>query len=133
MPFKERIEMIKNIKYVDVVFPCVDKDQTVCETLKKLKPDIFANGGDRKNADDIPEAKVCKKLGIKMVFNVGGSKKQSSSWLVNKVKETLPSEDRQWGRFKVLYQKGNVTVKEIVVNPKQRLSLQSHRKRKEFW
>jgi hypothetical protein len=45
---------------------------------------IFANGGDRK-ADDIPEYELCEKRGIKMAFNVGGGKTQSSSILLNKV------------------------------------------------
>jgi len=85
MKFKERKAIIENIKSVDKVIPCIDKDQTVCKTLEKLKPDIFANGGDR-TRDNIPEVAVCKKLGIKMIFNVGGKKIQSSSWLVNKAR-----------------------------------------------
>lgn len=83
MNFKERKGIIENIKVVDKVIQCIDKDQTVCKTLAKLKPDIFANGGDRTKSN-IPEVAVCKKLGIKMVFNVGGKKIQSSSWLVKK-------------------------------------------------
>lgn len=86
MPFKERKEMIEGIRYVDRVVPCIDKDQTVCQTLRKLKPDIFANGGDRTDKN-IPEYALCDELGIKMIFNVGGGKVQSSSWLVNKVKD----------------------------------------------
>ena len=61
--------------------------------LKKLKPAVFANGGDRKNAADIPEAVVCEELGIKMKFNVGaGGKVQSSSWMINKAAEHLNSK-----------------------------------------
>ena len=85
MKFKERKAIIENIKSVDKVIPCIDKDQTVCKTLEELKPDIFANGGDRTKSN-IPEVEVCKKLGIEMVFNVGGGKIQSSSRLINKVK-----------------------------------------------
>lgn len=88
MNFRERKELIENIKSVDRVVPCIDKDQTVCRTLEKLKPDIFTNGGDRTKTN-IPEVAICKKLGIKMVFNVGGGKIQSSSWLVNKVKNKI--------------------------------------------
>lgn len=88
MPFKERKEIIKSIRYVDKVIKCIDKDQTVCQTLKKLKPDIFANGGDR-TIRNIPEKDVCQRLGIKMVFGVGGKKIQSSSWLIKKVKKRL--------------------------------------------
>jgi len=86
MGFEERKEIIENIKAVDKVVPCIDKDQTVRKTLEKIKPDISANGGDR-TKDNIPEKEVCNRLGIKMVFNVGGEKIQSSSWLVNKLKK----------------------------------------------
>ncbi|MFH1575456.1 MAG: adenylyltransferase/cytidyltransferase family protein [Candidatus Nealsonbacteria bacterium] len=82
MPFKERKEILESIKYVDKVIPCVDGDQTVCKTLGKLKPDVFAKGGDR-NIKNIPEKKVCEEYGIKMIFGVGGKKIQSSSNLVN--------------------------------------------------
>lgn len=84
MNFKKRKEIIENIKSVDQVVSCIDTDQTVCKSLEKLKPDIYANGGDRTKSN-IPEAEVCKKLGIKMFFNVGGGKIQSSSWLMSKV------------------------------------------------
>ena len=75
--------IIKNLKMVDEVVISIDKDKTQCETLKKLKPDIFANGGDRV-LDNIPEDKVCEEEGIKMVFNVGGGKVNSSSDILKK-------------------------------------------------
>ena len=46
---------------------------------------IFAKGGDR-TIDNIPEVAVCNKYNIKMIFNVGGNKTQSSSLLVKEVK-----------------------------------------------
>ncbi len=49
------------------------------------KPNIFANGGDRVE-DNIPEVELCKKLKIKMVFNVGGKKIQSSTNLLSRRK-----------------------------------------------
>ncbi|MDP3726490.1 MAG: hypothetical protein Q8R36_04830, partial [bacterium] len=54
----------------------------VVEAIEKIRPHIFANGGDRKNEADIPEAEICKKLGVTMVFNVGGGKVRSSSELL---------------------------------------------------
>jgi len=89
MPFKERKEILENIRNVDLVVPCIDKDLTVCKTLSilRLSPKlndcelIFAKGGDR-TIDNIPEVAVCNKYHIKMVFNVGGGKIQSSSSLV---------------------------------------------------
>ena len=81
MPLEERKEILENIKGVDSVFVSIDEDDSVCKSLEAIKPDIFANGGDRKAENEIREAEVCKKLGIEMVFNVGGGKVQSSSWL----------------------------------------------------
>jgi D-beta-D-heptose 7-phosphate kinase/D-beta-D-heptose 1-phosphate adenosyltransferase len=86
MPEKERKEIIEAIRWVDKVVltnhPRNPKDMSVCNELKKIKPDIFANGGDR-TRKNIPEVDVCKKISCKMVFSVGrGGKVQSSSWLL---------------------------------------------------
>jgi len=83
MPEKERKEIIEAISVVDEVVISghskKTKDMSVCEEIKKIKPNIFANGGDR-FADNIPEFKLCNQLGIEMVFNVGkGGKIRSSS------------------------------------------------------
>lgn len=82
----ERKEVLLALRSVDEVIltshPNNPEDMSVCEALMKIKPQIFANGGDRK-LDNIPEAAVCREIGAKMVFNVGtGGKVQSSSWLV---------------------------------------------------
>lgn len=93
MPQNERKELIEAIAGVDRVVITShqrsSKDMSVCAELKKLRPQIFANGGDRK-LDNIPEVKVCKEIGCKMVFNVGrGGKIQSSSLLLEKYKKVL--------------------------------------------
>ena len=51
----------------------MDTGQTVIRTLAWLKPNVFANGGDR-TSGNIPEVAICNQLGIKMVFGVGGTK-----------------------------------------------------------
>ncbi len=81
MPQEERKEILENIKGVDSVFISIDEDDSVCKSLEKIRPDIFANGGDRSGESEIREAEVCRQLGIEMLFNVGGGKVQSSSWL----------------------------------------------------
>lgn len=91
MPQKERKEVIEAIKGVDRVVITSHKadsvDMSVCPELKKIRPHVFANGGDRK-LGNIPEAPICEKYGIKMIFNVGkGGKIQSSSWLLRGYKE----------------------------------------------
>lgn len=86
MDENDRAEIVKALKWVDQVFISIDNDKTVCQSLKKIKPDIFANGGDRK-AGNIPEDKICDDLNIKMINNVGGNKIRSSSTLIKDAAE----------------------------------------------
>ena len=74
----ERAEIIRALRDVDEVVISIDKDRSSIKTLEMLKPDIYANGGDR-TKDEIPEAEICKKLRIKMIDGVGGSTKIDSS------------------------------------------------------
>ena len=131
MPQEERSEIIKGFECVDEVVISIDQDSTVVKTIemisKKEDIDIFANGGDRKNEGDIPESEICKRLDIKMLFNVGGDKIQSSSDLVKK--EVL----KPWGSYRTYEKLTNYLVKRITVKPDQKLSLQSHEHRSEFW
>ena len=83
VPVKERAKVLKAIKYIDDIFISIDKDETVCKSLAKLKPDYFVKGGDR-TYDNIPEREICEKLGIKMIFRLG-KKIQSSSKLYDKI------------------------------------------------
>ena len=85
MPIEDKIAILRSIRFVDDVVVSIDKDQTQCATLTKIRPDIFAKGGDR-YANEIPEAKVCADLGIKIVDGLG-EKVQSSSSLIKHVKE----------------------------------------------
>ncbi len=85
-PFNERKEILENIKGVDEVVAAVDEDQTVRKTLELIKPDIFAKGDDG-GLGNIPEVDTCRKIGCRLVTNVGGSKIRSDSELALKVKE----------------------------------------------
>ena len=73
----DRVEIVSALKCVDEVFLSIDKDSSVCKSLEHLKPDIFANGGDRK-LDEIPETSVTKKYNIKMVDGLGKKIRSSS-------------------------------------------------------
>lgn len=81
MPWKERAEILDAIKGVVLVSEVDDKDGTVCEAIKRIMPDYFANGGDRKNTNT-PEKSLCDSLGIELLWEIGGDKIQSSSELV---------------------------------------------------
>lgn len=93
MPEQERKEIIEALGVVDSVVITGHsknaKDMSVCEELCKIKPYIFANGGDRKpDWDPVPEVSICKELGIEMVYNIGhGGKIRSSSDLVKQVQK----------------------------------------------
>lgn len=89
MSENERREILESFRAVDKVIITKhgsnDQDRSVCRELEKLRPQIFANGGDRYSGN-IPEYALCERLGIEMIFNVGaGGKVQSSSWLIAKV------------------------------------------------
>ncbi|TAL49817.1 hypothetical protein EPN81_04610 [Patescibacteria group bacterium] len=94
MPQDQRREVVEGLRGVTrVVFTAHepdDEDRSVCRELREIKPDIFANGGDRKpDGDPVPEVAVCEELGIEMVYNVGqGGKVQSSSWLTAEDRDT---------------------------------------------
>lgn len=74
----DRLKIVGALRDVDEVFLSIDKDKTVCKSLAKVKPDIFANGGDRKSLGDVPEFPVCQKLNIKMVDGLGKKIRASS-------------------------------------------------------
>ena len=86
---EERLFIVKNIKAVDKAILSIDKDRTVCKSIALIAKNYgdqyalgFANGGDQNN-DSIPEAPICKELGIELIDGLG-DKVQSSSLLLNK-------------------------------------------------
>ena len=131
MPIAERMEIIEGFAVVDKVIESFDEDLTVCKTLKWLAREenikIFANGGDRNNTDSIPEAEVCEQNNIRLEFNIGGGKIQSSSSLVSN--EVI----KPWGSYKTFEKDKGFLLKRISVAPGESLSLQSHKHRSEHW
>ena len=94
MPLEERLVLVEALGCVTSAVPSIDDDDSVVKTIKSLwdkfsrdyffESMVFANGGDRKS-DNIPEYDICEQLGIKLAFNIGGGKTQSSSSLLQKV------------------------------------------------
>ena len=82
MKEEERKKILEALRDVDKVFLSIDTDRSVCKSLEAIKPDIFANGGDR-HQGEVPETPICKKYNIEMIDGLG-AKVQSSSELVNK-------------------------------------------------
>lgn len=133
MPWEERACVLNAIG-IDWIIDFDDNDGSSIDAINKVKERfpkqkiIFANGGDR-TAVNIPEMK-CKDVIFK--FGVGGSdKSNSSSWLLREWKN--PKTDRQWGYYRVLHDVPGCKVKELVVEPGQKLSMQKHLNRSELW
>ncbi len=145
MPEKERAEIIASFPFVDKVVLTShkpsDKDRSVVRELKKLKPAIFANGGDRdtkdaknQNSSLNPEQQYCVETGIQMVFSVGrGGKVQSSSWMIRDAARNFVRSMRPWGSFYGWDAGKEWKLKTIYIEPKKRLSLQYHHHRQEHW
>lgn len=85
MPHEERAKIVAELGCVDDVFISKDLDKSVCESLRHLKPNIFAKGGDR-TSDEIPEGIICNEYGIEIIDSLG-NKIQSSSDLVNNARD----------------------------------------------
>ena len=140
MPLEERVEITKRFYMVDVVIDFDDSDDSACGAIFKTKnlndlgdKIIFANGGDR-TWTNIPEMLTYgDDPNVEFKFGVGGeNKKNSSSWILEEWKH--PKVERTWGWYRDLYTIGKgVKVKELVIAPGQKLSMQKHFKRSEMW
>lgn len=87
MKLEERMIIIDALRGVDYVVDWDDGSQTVVGALEQIKPDIFAKGGDRSVASNVPEVDICEKIGCQIVYGVGGTDKiQSSSELIKNAK-----------------------------------------------
>jgi cytidyltransferase-like protein len=136
MPFNERASVVENLNMVDHCIVYNDDDGSSIEAIKNVRqmyPDahiIFANGGDR-TKENIPEMAFIDDH-LEFVFGVGGEdKKNSSSWILEEWKN--PKTRRPWGWYRVLDDKPGYKVKELVIEPGQKLSMQRHTFRSEHW
>ena len=92
MDQEERLKIVQALRCVDLAVVSKSKDGTVCSDLtliRLLKNEedtlVFAKGGDRIKGN-VPEEEICEKLGIEIVYGVGGEKTTSSSQLLEKVR-----------------------------------------------
>lgn len=136
MPFNERACVLNNLSMVDYVINFSDDDNSAKDAIYKVRdeyPDadlVFANGGDRTHLN-IPEMDI-EDNRLTFSFGVGGfDKANSSSWILQEWK--APKTQRPWGYYRVLHDVPGCKVKELTVNPGQKLSMQKHFKRSEYW
>lgn len=136
MQFEDRSIVVGELKGVHDVIAFDDNDGSARDAIRKVRslyPDskiIFANGGDR-TKENIPEMDVADD-NVEFVFGVGGTNKiNSSSWILAEWKN--PKVLRPWGYYRVLDDKPRYKVKELVIEPGQKLSMQRHFNRSEHW
>lgn len=136
MPITERVSVVENLKMVDHCLLFNDDDNSSIEAIKNVRqlyPNahiIFANGGDR-TKENIPEMSH-KDDNLSFEFGVGGfNKANSSSWILEEWKN--PKTIRPWGWYRILDDKPGYKVKELVIEPGQKLSMQRHFNRSEHW
>ena len=163
-----RIKVVQSLKPVDRVFLSIDQDESVSESLKfliaqakasgKYDTIVFTKGWDR-FATEIPEAKILREEGVRIVDGLWAKTHNSSEMLKRaqeqKIKDTADKMDlekkiaelpenireinylevgnRPWGVYYVLEDSPMYKVKKIIVQPEKRLSLQSHEHRAEHW
>jgi cytidyltransferase-like protein len=136
MDIYEREQIVSSLKVVDKVVCYPDADgssKNAITGVRVMYPDatiIFANGGDR-TVDNIPEMDI-KDDNLIFKFGVGGEDKQnSSSQILDEWK--APKTQRPWGYYRVLHEVLGLKVKELTINPGEKLSMQRHKLRAEFW
>jgi D-beta-D-heptose 7-phosphate kinase/D-beta-D-heptose 1-phosphate adenosyltransferase len=102
MPEEDRLQIIKALRDVDQVILATDDyrfpngEVPIIKTLAKVKPDIFAKGGDRMmSSGNIPELEICQKLGIKIVDGLGKKIRASSEMIAKAAALKIKKSGRQ--------------------------------------
>ncbi|HPM85990.1 MAG: adenylyltransferase/cytidyltransferase family protein [Candidatus ainarchaeum sp.] len=83
---KIREIIVSNLKSVDETILSIDKDNSVCESIKLIylkycqgNEFIFAKGGDRL-LGEIPEKRVCEEFKIKIIDGLGAKINSSKNY-----------------------------------------------------
>ena len=142
MSWDERASIVSSLAMVDDVIAFNDSDDSASRAIFKVLATldagasrdtlVFVNGGDR-DASNIPEEKIYSGSSpVKFVYGVGGEDKiNSSSWILKEWQ--APKVERAWGYYRELYQGDGFAVKELVIAPHGKLSMQRHKHRSETW
>ena len=85
LSYKEREIILTSNKFIERVIKAKDNNDTVVNNLKEFVKNglefAFANGGDR-IPTTTPEMVYCFEHNIPMLFNIGGTKTESSSKII---------------------------------------------------
>lgn len=89
---KDRLSIVKSIKYVDEAVLSIDTDLTVCKTLEKQIIEardmgyakiLFTKGGDR-FSHNTPEKTICDQWGVVLIDGLGAKTHNSSDYVKKK-------------------------------------------------
>jgi len=91
--FEDRLALAQMVRWLNPdneVVENIDTDGTCIETLRMVKPDIFAKGGDR-TPDNMVQAEidVCEEIGCEIVYGIGDLLGSSSRMFNNAMKQFL--------------------------------------------
>lgn len=100
LSLEDKVAILKAFPFVDEIWPCEEPcDGTAFRALLRLReryPNeelIFARGGDRTPSTmPLHVLSACKELGIRIVYEVGGGKVESSSSIVQRLLKSLYSQ-----------------------------------------
>lgn len=129
--WEDRAAILREMRSVTAVEPVDDADGSVCEALRRIRPKMFANGGDRMPGE-VPEDVVCCELGIQQLYlgapeYRGKDKYSSSAVLQRRIVE------RAWGTYEVIAEDEEQKSKLLRVRAGGTISGQYHRLRREHW
>jgi glycerol-3-phosphate cytidylyltransferase-like family protein len=80
MKWADRQMVLKSIRYICDVITVDDEDGSIIKAIEQVKPDYFGHGG---REYEIPEKSICEKMGIKLVWGLGGDLNFSSGDIVD--------------------------------------------------
>lgn len=90
-PLADRVKQVASLKPVDEVVVSRDTDDLVCETLRLVRPNIFAKSGDTWNEDNMPTemVKTCKEIGCKIVLGLAQDYPWHSTDFIERIAEIV--------------------------------------------
>jgi glycerol-3-phosphate cytidylyltransferase-like family protein len=81
----ERAEVLAGCRYIDYVVIWNDMSQNFCGLMERIRPDFFCTGRSSQDLNDSLEMKICKTMGTKTLFNVGGQRIHSREKIFNRI------------------------------------------------
>ena len=92
IPATDRLEVLYALPWVDEVHIAEHTNGSPLQSLRELKPDIYAKGGDRTPDNMVQvEINVCEEIGCQIVYGVGDLLGSSTRMFNNAVKQFLDS------------------------------------------